>query len=73
MAIFMGVLPGLFLKPMEPAVKKTVAAVVRSGGPANTGIAPAGPRPAESVTGSAANGNTHPASSARRPANVGTR
>jgi hypothetical protein len=36
MAIFMGVLPGVFLKPMEPAVKKTVASVVRTNTPANT-------------------------------------
>jgi len=74
MAIFMGVLPGVFLTPMEPAVKKTVAAVVRTNAPANTSTAPALPKAEESVTGSAANAITHPAASgAARSANVGTR
>jgi NADH-quinone oxidoreductase subunit M len=74
MAIFMGVLPGLFLSPMEPAVKKTVASVVRKNTPANTSTAPAAPKAAEAVTGSASNGNTSPpASGAARSANVGTR
>src|ERR1041384_988251 len=35
MAIFMGVMPGVFLKPMEPAVKRTVESIVGSGRPAN--------------------------------------
>jgi NADH-quinone oxidoreductase subunit M len=46
MAIFMGVLPGVFLKPMELAVQKTVRMVVGSKGPANTD---ARPMPAGSV------------------------
>ena len=43
MAIFMGVFPSVFLKPMEPAVKRTVESVVGSGRPANTHAAPAPP------------------------------
>ena len=75
MAIVMGVVPGVFLKPMEPAVKKTVASVVRTNRPANTRTAPAAPTAAESVTGSASAGNTpiRAASGAARSANVGTR
>ena len=34
-AIFMGVMPGVFLKPMEPAVRRTVEHVVGTGAPAN--------------------------------------
>jgi NADH-quinone oxidoreductase subunit M len=74
MAIFMGVLPGVFLTPMEPAVKKTVAAVVRTNAPANTSVTPVPPEAAESVTGSVSAGNSLPAASgAARSANVGTR
>jgi NADH-quinone oxidoreductase subunit M len=36
MAIFMGVVPGVFLRPMEPAVRRTVESIVGTGGPANT-------------------------------------
>jgi NADH-quinone oxidoreductase subunit M len=43
MAIFMGVLPGIFLRPMEPAVKRTVESIVGTGAPANTRVEPAGP------------------------------
>ena len=44
MAIFMGVVPGVFLKPMEASVRKTIEHVVPTG-PANArGRAP-GPRP----------------------------
>jgi NADH-quinone oxidoreductase subunit M len=35
LAIFMGVLPGVFLKPMEPAVRRTVEQIVGSARPAN--------------------------------------
>jgi len=35
MAVFMGVLPGVFLKPMEPAVRKTVEHVVGTTGRSN--------------------------------------
>jgi len=35
MAILMGVLPGVFLKPMEPAVQKTVQKIVGTTAPAN--------------------------------------
>ena len=75
MAIFMGVLPGVFLKPMEPAVKKTVASVVRTNSPANTSAAPAAPKTAESVTGSAANAPDTGASlsGASGSSNVGSR
>jgi NADH-quinone oxidoreductase subunit M len=44
MAIFMGVFPGVFLKPMEPAVRRTVESVVGSGRPANTKVDPAPPK-----------------------------
>jgi len=64
MAILMGVLPGIFLKPMEPAVRKTVEMVVGSKGPANTD---ARPMPAGSVarTDSASPAETAPAAKAR--------
>ncbi len=39
MAIFMGVAPGFFLKPMEPAIRKTIAQIVPSTAPANAGAA----------------------------------
>jgi NADH-quinone oxidoreductase subunit M len=35
MAIFMGVAPGVFLRPMEPAIRKTIAQIVPSTAPAN--------------------------------------
>jgi NADH-quinone oxidoreductase subunit M len=35
-AIGMGVLPGVFLKPMEPAVKKTLQEIVTTSRPVNT-------------------------------------
>jgi NADH-quinone oxidoreductase subunit M len=35
MAIFMGVAPGVFLKPMEPAVRKTLEQIVPNTAPAN--------------------------------------
>jgi NADH-quinone oxidoreductase subunit M len=38
MAILMGVLPGIFLKPMEPAVRRTVAQIVGTAGPVNAGV-----------------------------------
>ena len=37
MAIFMGVAPGFFLKPMEPAIRKTIAQIIPSTAPANAG------------------------------------
>jgi NADH-quinone oxidoreductase subunit M len=42
MAIFMGVMPGVFLKPMEPAVKKTVERIVGTPGPKVTEAMPDG-------------------------------
>jgi hypothetical protein len=47
MAIVMGVVPGLFLRPMEPAVTKTVQAIVGSPGPANTAARHAAPEAGE--------------------------
>jgi NADH-quinone oxidoreductase subunit M len=38
MAIVMGVVPGIFLKPMEPAVRRTVEHIVASPGPVNAGL-----------------------------------
>ena len=35
MCVVMGVVPGLFLKPMEPAVRKTLEQIVGTTGPAN--------------------------------------
>ena len=40
MAVVMGVVPGLFLRPMEPAVRKTVEMIVPSRATANTDAAP---------------------------------
>ena len=37
-AIFMGVVPGVFLRPMEPAVRRTVEHVVGTGAPANAAV-----------------------------------
>jgi hypothetical protein len=39
MAILMGVLPGIFLKPMEPSVQRAVELVVGSNAPVNTDAA----------------------------------
>ena len=41
MAILMGVVPGWFLTPMEPSVRKTVQTVVRTVNPVNTDAQPA--------------------------------
>lgn len=38
MAVVMGVLPNLFLRPMEPAVRRTVAQVVGTPGPVNASV-----------------------------------
>src|SRR6185295_5909047 len=43
MAIFMGVLPGVFLKPMEPAVKRTVEHIRGGATPVNVENQPAAP------------------------------
>jgi NADH-quinone oxidoreductase subunit M len=48
MAIFMGVAPGVFLKPMEPAVRKTIEHIVPNTSPANAG---ASDRPADRPNG----------------------
>ena len=37
MAIFMGVFPGVFLRPMEPAIRKTIERIVPNTAPANAG------------------------------------
>ncbi len=47
-AIFMGIMPGVFLRPMEPAVRKVVQHIVGSAGAMNAGNrapAPAAPAP----------------------------
>src|SRR4029078_1903366 len=38
MAILMGVLPGIFLKPMEPAVRRAVQQIVGTPGPVNASV-----------------------------------
>jgi NADH-quinone oxidoreductase subunit M len=38
MAVVMGVVPGLFLKPMEPAVRRTIELVVGTPGPVNASV-----------------------------------
>jgi NADH-quinone oxidoreductase subunit M len=48
MTIFMGVVPGVFLKPMEPAVRKTLQQIVGTNAPINAGQA-SGLRPLASV------------------------
>ncbi len=45
MAILMGVAPGWFLHPMEPAVRKTVQTIVGTRLPMNTLAAPVNPNP----------------------------
>jgi NADH-quinone oxidoreductase subunit M len=49
MAVVMGILPGLFLRPMEPAVQKTVQAIVGSSQPMNTQAQPAPETPPVAV------------------------
>jgi NADH-quinone oxidoreductase subunit M len=44
-AIYMGIAPGVFLRPMEASVKKTVEHVVGSGQPQNADQLAPGPRP----------------------------
>jgi NADH-quinone oxidoreductase subunit M len=51
MAIVMGVVPGLFLRPMEPAVRKTIQLIVPARVPANTDAAPVIPQVAGTGTG----------------------
>jgi NADH-quinone oxidoreductase subunit M len=52
MAIFMGVAPGFFLRPMEPAIRKTIEQIVPNTAPANAGaISRPADRPAEGSTG----------------------
>jgi len=43
MAIVMGVLPGVFLKPMEPAVRKNVESVIGTPMPGHAKVEPPGP------------------------------
>ena len=43
MAILMGVAPGLFLKPMAPAVQRTVQSIVGTNAPVNTEAKPSPP------------------------------
>jgi NADH-quinone oxidoreductase subunit M len=50
MAIVMGVFPGLFLKPMEPAVKRTVQSIVGTSAPVNTKAPVAHPVTGEPVS-----------------------
>ena len=37
MAVVMGVVPSIFLRPMEPAVRRTIEQVVGAPGPVNAG------------------------------------
>ena len=39
-AVVMGVVPGIFLKPMEPAVRRTVDHIVGTSQPANAAVTP---------------------------------
>jgi NADH-quinone oxidoreductase subunit M len=59
MAIFMGVAPSIFLRPMEPAVRKTLQEIVGTGIPINAqSAAPEDPAPAGRTDGpGAAAGN----------------
>jgi NADH-quinone oxidoreductase subunit M len=49
-AIFMGVVPGVFLKPMEPAVRKTLQQVVGTNAPINAKVPAPSLRPAATDT-----------------------
>ena len=51
LAIVMGVVPGIFLAPMEPAVRRTIEYIVPASGPANAGEleSPAGPVPSSTA------------------------
>jgi NADH-quinone oxidoreductase subunit M len=57
MAVVMGVAPNLFLKPMEPAVRRTIEQIVGTPGPVNAGLPGTVPRaslatvPAAAVSG----------------------
>jgi NADH-quinone oxidoreductase subunit M len=45
MAVVMGVVPGIFLKPIEPAVRRTIEHIVVSPGPVNAGLRETRPAP----------------------------
>jgi NADH-quinone oxidoreductase subunit M len=47
-AIGMGVVPGLFLRPMEPAIRRTLSEIVVIAAPVNA-AAPAAARPGEVI------------------------
>jgi len=57
MAILMGVAPNIFLKPLEPAVRRTIQQIVGTPGPVNAGVpgtVPQGALPSAPVVPTAA-------------------
>jgi hypothetical protein len=64
MAIFMGVMPGVFLKPMEPAVAKTVREVLPSNTIRNADSQAPGLRPQASGVSAPGTENLHDDSAA---------
>jgi NADH-quinone oxidoreductase subunit M len=64
-AIVMGVIPGVFLRPMEPAVRRTVERIVPGSGPVNAGRAPAEVVRIDPPPAAAGAGGTVPAAPAR--------
>ena len=57
MAIVMGVVPNVFLKPMEPAVRKTLQEVVGTSRPVNADRAPLPPVPGDPAAAAIAGGS----------------
>jgi NADH-quinone oxidoreductase subunit M len=64
-AIVMGVIPGVFLRPMEPAVRRTVERIVPGSGPVNAGREPAAVVRIDPPPAAAGAGGTAPAAPAR--------
>jgi NADH-quinone oxidoreductase subunit M len=53
MAILIGVVPNVFLRPMEPAVRRTIEQIVGSPGPVNAAVTGTAPRTGPVVPGDA--------------------
>jgi hypothetical protein len=64
-ALFMGIVPGVFLKPIEPAVRRTLSEIVVSSSPLNAARLPAAaPHAAATAAAPASTSGVTPALSA---------
>jgi hypothetical protein len=64
MAILMGVAPNLFLKPMEPAVRRAIEQIVGTPGPLNAAVPGTVPRTVTAAGAPAAVAASEPATAA---------